>query len=160
MQWADVVSDPSLKDLPYKIELNQYGQVVMTPHWPIHSEIQSVLQDELTHRLKGGRAVQEYTIQTTSGVRVADVVWRSDERWNKIRAAGAAPAPIAPEICIEVQSRSNTDVEMAEKRALYFEAGALEVWLCDESGRLRFFDLGGEIPQSRLVGSFPARVDI
>lgn len=160
MQWADVVSDPNLKDLPFKIELNRYGQVVMTPHWPIHSEIQGILQNELNRRLDGGRAVPEYAIQTTAGVRVADVVWRSDERWRTIRAAGAVPAPIAPEICIEVQSRGNTDAEMAEKRALYFEAGALEVWLCDEAGRLRFFDPGGETAQSRLVPSLPARIDI
>jgi len=160
MQWADVVNDPSLKNLPYKIELNQYGQIVMTPHWPIHSEIQSVLQDALNSRLTGGRAVQEYAIQTTAGVRVADVVWRSEERWSKIRAAGAVPAPVAPEICVEVQSRSNTEAEMAEKRALYFEAGALEVWLCDESGRLRFFNPVGETDQSKLVPTFPARVDI
>ena len=102
MQWADVVNDPSLRNLPYKIELNQYGQILMTPHWPIHSEIQSLLQDALNQRLTGGRAVQEYAIQTSAGVRVADVVWRSEERWRRIRAAGAVPAPIAPEICIEV----------------------------------------------------------
>jgi len=82
MQWADVVNDPSLRNLPYKIELNQYGQIVMTPHWPIHSEIQSLLQDALNDRLAGGRAVQEYAIQTSAGVRVADVVWRSEERWQ------------------------------------------------------------------------------
>ena len=160
MQWADVVNDPSLRNLPYKIELNQYGQIVMTPHWPIHSEIQSLLQDALNDRLAGGRAVQEYAIQTTAGVRVADVVWRSEERWSEIRAAGAVPAPVAPEICIEVQSSSNTDAEMAEKRSLYFEAGAIEVWLCDESGHLRFFDPDGEMAQSKLVPSIPARVEI
>jgi len=160
MQWADVIGDATLKDLPYKIELNRYGQIIMTPHWPIHSEIQSILQEELSHRLTGGRAVQEYAIQTSSGIRVADVVWRSDERWRTIRSAGVAPAPIAPEICIEVQSRSNTDEEMAEKRTLYFEAGALEFWLCSESGQLRFFDPDGEHPRSGLVPSFPVRIEV
>lgn len=134
MQWADVVEDPNLKDLPYKIELS--------------------------HRLKGGRAVPEYPIQTSAGVRVADVVWRSDKRWRTIRAAGAVPAPVAPEICIEVQSGSNTDAEVAEKRALYFDAGALEAWIGDESGRLRFFDRGEEMPKSNVVPSFPTRIDV
>jgi Uma2 family endonuclease len=160
MRWAEVVEDPNLKDLPYKIELNEYGQIIMTPHWPLHSEIQSVLQDELNHRLEGGRSVPEYAIQTSAGVRVADVVWRSDARWGEIRAAGAAPAPVAPEICIEVQSRSNTDEELAEKRALYFGAGAVEVWICDESGRVRFFDAEREIAASTLVPSFPVRIEI
>jgi len=160
MHWAEVVADPSLRDLPYKIELNEYGQILMTPHWPLHSEIQSILQDELNHRLEGGRAVPEYTIQTSKGVRVADVAWRSDERWGRIKAAGSAPAPIAPEICIEVRSGSNTTSEMGEKRALYFEAGALEVWICDETGRLEFFDPDGKQPRSKAVPSFPSRIEI
>jgi Uma2 family endonuclease len=160
MQWAEVVKDPSLRNLPYKIELNAYGQILMTPHWPIHSEIQSVLQDELGRRLKGGRAVQEYAIQTSAGVRVADVVWRTDERWSRIREVGALPAPIAPEICIEVQSRSNSPAEMIEKRALYFEAGAMEVWVCNEAGELRFFDPSGELDRSILVPSFPLKIQV
>jgi len=160
MRWAEVVEDPNLKDLPYKIELNEYGQIIMTPHWPLHSEIQSVLQSELSRHLEGGRAVPEYAIQTAAGVRVADVVWRSDERWSEIRSAGAVPAPVAPEICIEVQSRSNTDAEMAEKRALYFDAGALEVWICDESGRVRFFDSEKEMTASDFVPSFPTGIEV
>jgi len=129
--------DSNLENLPYKIELNEYGQILTTPHWPLYSELQSVLREELNHRIQGGRAVQEYAIQTAAGVRVADVVWRSAARWNEIQAAGKVPAPVAPEICIEVRSRSNTDAEMAAKRALYFNAGALEVWTCDENDRLR-----------------------
>jgi hypothetical protein len=49
---------------------------------------------------------------------------------------------------------------MAEKRALCFEAGALEVWLCAENGRLRFFDPSGERVQSKRVPSFPAHVEV
>lgn len=160
MQWADVVADPSLKDLPYKIELDQYGQIVMTPHWPIHSEIQSLLQEALNSRLQGGRAVPELAIQTSAGVRVADVAWRSNQRWERIRAAGPAPAPIAPELCIEVQSQGNSESQMAEKRALYFEAGALEVWICDLEGDIRFFSPEGELTTSRQVPGFPTRLAI
>ena len=160
MHWADVVADSSLENLPYKIELNEHGQILMTPHWPLHSELQSVLQEELNQRMKGGRAVPEYAIRTAAGVRVADVVWRSAARWNEIQAAGKVPAPVAPEICIEVRSRSNTDAEMAEKRTLYLDAGALEMWTCDENGRLRFFDPGNELAQSNLVPSFPTCIEI
>ena len=67
MQWADVVADSSLKDLPYKVELNEHGQVLMTPHWPLHSELQSVLQEELNHRLEDGRAVQVSLPNTPRG---------------------------------------------------------------------------------------------
>ncbi|WP_089728862.1 Uma2 family endonuclease [Candidatus Thiosymbion oneisti] len=160
MQWADVVADSSLKDLPYKIELNEHGQILMTPHRPLHSELQGVLLEELNHRIQGGRAVPEYAIRTTAGVRVADVVWRSAARWGEIQAAGTASAPVAPELCIEVRSHGNTDAEMTEKRALYFDAGALEVWTCDENGQLRFFDPGNELAQSKLVPSFPIRIEV
>jgi len=88
------------------------------------------------------------------------VAWRSAARWREIRAAGTAPAPVAPEICIEVRSRSNTDAELATKRALYFDAGALEVWGCNEEGHLRFFDPGNELAQSNLVPSFPTRIQV
>lgn len=160
MHWADVVNDPSLRDLPYKIELDQLGRIIMTPHWPIHSELQSVIQDALGQRMNGGRAVQEYAIQTPAGVRVADVAWRSDARWRAILAAGRGPAQVAPEICIEVLSGSNSDVEMVEKRALYFAAGAAEVWTCDEAGRLRFFKPDGEIAQSERCPAFPSEIQI
>ncbi len=31
MQWQDVINDPCLQNLPYKIELNEWGQIIMTP---------------------------------------------------------------------------------------------------------------------------------
>ncbi len=31
MQWSEVLEDKSLRDLPFKIETNRYGQIVMTP---------------------------------------------------------------------------------------------------------------------------------
>ncbi len=30
MNWAEVVAHPSLQDLPFKIETNENGQIVMT----------------------------------------------------------------------------------------------------------------------------------
>ena len=48
----------------------------------------------------------------------------------------------APEICVEVLSPSNSEPEMNEKRALYFEAGAHEVWICDLDGKMEFHTRG------------------
>lgn len=31
MRWSEVLQDKSLRELPYKIELNEYGKIVMTP---------------------------------------------------------------------------------------------------------------------------------
>lgn len=49
---------------------------------------------------------------------------------------------------------------MLEKRQLYFEAGAKEVWICDENGMMRFFNDQQELTRSELVPEFPEKVDM
>jgi len=49
---------------------------------------------------------------------------------------------------------------MTEKSQLYFEAGAKEVWLCNEDGVMRFFNTQQELTRSELVPEFPEKVDI
>ena len=31
MQWTEVIENPILKDLPFKVELNKWGQILMSP---------------------------------------------------------------------------------------------------------------------------------
>ena len=31
MEWSEVVAHPSLQDLPFKIELDENGKIIMTP---------------------------------------------------------------------------------------------------------------------------------
>jgi Uma2 family endonuclease len=132
----------------------------MTPHYPEHSYLQEVIADTLKRHLPGGRTPPEFAIQTSAGVRVADVVWCSLERRQEIRRLGGNAARRAPEICVEVLSGNNADLEMGEKRALYFEAGAQEVWLCSEDGTLRFFTPAGEHPQSQIAPNFPGQIQV
>lgn len=33
LTWEEVCADPNLEDLPYKIETNEWGQIVMSPRW-------------------------------------------------------------------------------------------------------------------------------
>ena len=40
MNWQEVCADPHLRNLPFKIELNEYGQVVMSPVKVYHSAFQ------------------------------------------------------------------------------------------------------------------------
>jgi Uma2 family endonuclease len=61
---------------------------------------------------------------------------------------------------MEVRSEGNLDAETAEKRAIYLEAGALDVWICDEAGQMRFFTPTGERPGSEPVPTFPSRVEV
>jgi Uma2 family endonuclease len=103
-----------------------------------------------------GKAIVECAIATRKGTKVADVAWASPERVATIWSE--AECSIAPELCVEVLSSTNTRQEMQAKQQLYFEQGALEVWLCDVSGRITFFDPSGQREQSRLFPGFPAQI--
>ncbi|CAN5464277.1 hypothetical protein BH10CHL1_BH10CHL1_31570 [soil metagenome] len=52
MNWQQVVNDPNLQNLPYKIELNQWGQIVMTPIRALHGKYQFKIGFLLTQLLK------------------------------------------------------------------------------------------------------------
>jgi Uma2 family endonuclease len=157
--WRRALVDPSLRDLPYKVETNEHGQLVLTPHKPRHSLQQgriAALVRELAPAagLPAGEATTEFAVETTGGIKVPDVVWISAERLTGL-PDDAEASPVMPEIAVEVLSRANTPAEIAEKRRLYFEAGAREVWTCDLEGRLAFHNAGGELPASELIPSFP-----
>ena len=36
-QWREIVADPTLRDLPYKVETNHRGQIVLSPHTTHHA---------------------------------------------------------------------------------------------------------------------------
>jgi Uma2 family endonuclease len=66
----------------------------------------------------------------------------------------------APEICVEVLSPRNSRREMKEKMALYFAAGAGEVWFCQPNGIMSYFlsPEGAEESRSALCPNFPDQV--
>ena len=128
----------------------------MSPTSRRHGRLQAIVAAWFETNLKGGCAVSEPAVLTRAGVRVADVGWASRERYD------AQPEELfreAPEICVEIWSPSNTPEEFEEKRALYFAAGALEVWECDAEGRVRFFAPEGELEGSRLAAGFPVALE-
>ena len=157
MLWQEVCADRSLQDLPYKIELNREGVILMSPAKSRHAVLQGRLQ-RLLNRVLGerGEVIPECPVETSDGVKVADVAWLSPERYELVKAQDAYLT--APELCIEVMSDSNTRRAMQTKIRLYLEAGALEVWVCDADGHLRFFDTMGERPGSAMLPEFPGAV--
>ena len=156
--WEQVCADPYLRDLPYKIETNELGQIILSPHKTRHSELQGDLILLLArHAPPTGRPRPEYPVQTTKGIKVCDVIWISSERAARV-PEGAEASPVMPELCIEVLSSSNTTAEIDQKCRLYFDGGAEEVWVVSEAGQVNFYDAGGAIPASRLAPSFPDRV--
>ena len=158
MNWQEVCESPYLRDLPFKIELNQWGQVIMSPAKNQHSVFQGDILVRLNVLQGHGKVIPECSIQTSDNVKVADVAWITQERYQQVKQEIAYS--LAPEICVEVRSASNSQKEMNQKMALYFEAGALEVWFCGEDGRMTFYNLEGPLDRSRIIADFPDHVEI
>lgn len=157
MTWDDICNDQSLQNLPYKIETNRHGQIVMSPAKNWHSRRQSRINGIL-YRLSGsGELMVEAAIETSEGVKVADVAWASDAFFSKHADEGVLTS--APDLCVEVLSGSNTDAEITSKLALYFAHGANEVWLCDDAGMMTFHVSPTQtVPASVLFPAFPVKV--
>ncbi|HLX61611.1 MAG TPA: Uma2 family endonuclease [Planctomycetota bacterium] len=156
MTWQEVCDDKSLQNLPYKIELDQWGRIVMSPANNRHGKFQMRFGSLWEKHLSGGVSISECSIDTPLGTKVADAAWASDAF---IETYGYdTPYPVAPEICVEVRSFSNTAAEIAEKIMLYLSKGAKEVWICDKDGEIAFHDHTGPIPHSKLVPGFPSKI--
>jgi len=153
MNWQDVCDDPHLQDLPYKVELNGLGQIVMSPASNEHGRFQTLIAAKLLTSMEGGEVITETSIDTSDGTKVADVSWGSETFYSKNGLV--TPLPLAPEICVEIVSPGNTTAEMASKTALYLAQGAKEVWLCDQDGRLTFHTSGGQVDSSVVAKGFP-----
>jgi Uma2 family endonuclease len=159
--WEALCADRSLRDLPYKIETNRHNKIIMSPASSWHGELQAAICSLLNGLMRGGMVINECPIETTDGVRVPDVAWLSAERRKPY--ARAVTLPVAPEICVEILSPSNSREEMLEKMNLYYQAGAHETWLCDEDGRMEFFTAAGApvpVAASVLCPNFPTLIKI
>lgn len=155
--WHEIVNDPALRDLPYKVETNAQGQLILSPHTNRHSIHQEAVQELLREYAPPGKTPPEFAIATPEGVKAPDVVWMSPERWTDMQKTGD-PTTLAPEICVEVMSASNTEAEMEAKRALYRSVGAEEVWVVDKEGRIHFF-ADEVLDASSIAPDCPAHVN-
>lgn len=161
--WSRLRTDPHiLSDLAKvrgRIETDRHGHIVMLPPpGPSHGNFQSEIAFRLRTLLPDGRVITECPVSTPDGVKGADVAWASQARFATTHRQSLLTA--APEICVEVLSPDNTTLEMAEKRALYFAAGAREVWICDRDGRMIFFTGANSRGQksSKLCPDFPREI--
>jgi Uma2 family endonuclease len=152
-RWNELCRDPSLEDLPYKIELNAWGKIEMSPANNRHSRLQAELAAELKRQL-GGSVFTEGSVLTSIGIRAPDVAWASADFMSKY--GEITPYLRAPEICVEVVSPSNVQAEIVEKTAAYLAAGAAEVWIVAQDGSIRYFTGAGE--QAKSV--FPVSVTL
>lgn len=161
-RWEEVCADPEVAKLEFRIETDAYGTVLMTPPPSFdHSDAQGILIELLLkHGPNDGRARPEVPISTSAGVRAIDVAWISEKRLAD--SLSRKVLTVAPEICIEVLSPSNTQSEIDEKKRLHFEAGAEEVWICGLDGTLRVFvkETPDETSPSPLCPELPERIEL
>jgi Uma2 family endonuclease len=157
MTWKELCLDRRFQDLTFKIELNRQGQIIMSPTRNLHGYYKNKLACLLEKHILHGEIIVDCGVDTEDGTKGADVVWVSRERFAIIRDQFSCS--VAPEICIEVLTPSNTLSEMMSKKDLFLKAGATEYWLCDEAGRVRFFSSTGPLSDSRLCPAFPAKVE-
>ena len=147
MDWASVINNPLLKDLPFKIELDKWGNILMCPTSNSRGHLQFETGSRIRDAKKGkGKIITECSIQTSQGVKVADVAWASD---SFIEQFGfETPYRRAPEICVEVVSGSNSQGEIDEKIELYLAKGAHEVWIVHEDGKSDYHTYEGKLDDS------------
>lgn len=160
-RWDEICADPFLASLDYRFETDQLGHLIMTPPAGFdHSDSQGCLLERLRDLMPAnGKARPECPLSTSAGTKAVDAIWISDERLKRSRQGSLLV--IAPEICVEVLSPSNTRQEIEEKRRLYFEAGAEEFWICGLDGTMEFYlATAPDRPttQSALCPSFPSRL--
>ena len=156
-RWTEILADPRLAKLPDRIETDRHGHIIMSPPAaPRHSRRQARIAAVLTQLLPEGVVFTECPISTADGVKAADVAWLAHGRPE------IEEDPVlftrAPEICVEILSPSNIQSEIDEKRALYFDAGATEVWICGTDGSLSYFSPRQLLPASSICPHFPARI--
>jgi len=152
MTWEEIINDPTLQNLPFNIETNRFGQILMSPASNKHGRIQSEVGIEIHRRRKGGVIINECSVDTSDGVKVADVAWASDEFFAEY--GDETPYPKAPEICVEVTSPSNSKQEIEQKIELYLSKGALEVWVVNQKREVTFYSHTGQLKKSKLVPKF------
>ena len=157
MQWSEVLNDSSLKNLPYKIELNEYGQIVMSPASNKHGLLQAEIAFFLRNN-RQGKVLIECSIETTKSVKVADVAWGTLGFFQ--RNGLDTPYQQAPDVCVEIISPSNYQPEIKEKISLYLEKGAREVWVCSENGDVDIYNKAGKTDNSEFFGQLPKKFEI
>ena len=156
MDWNLICNDPTLQNLPYKIETDVKGQIVMSPASNEHGIYQAMIINMLFNSVKPGIVISECSVLTNQGVKVTDVALASQEFFRKYGME--TPYNVAPELCVEIISPSNTVNEMLDKTDLYLAKGAKEVWIVNAKGEIHILDNAGKIRKSKLFPNFPKKI--
>jgi Uma2 family endonuclease len=158
MNWQEICDNPAFNDLPFKFETNEWGKIEMCPASNEHSLYQMLIIEWLIRLTQTGKPLPECSIQTSKGVKVADVAWASFDFFKRNKRSN--PYLESPEVVIEIISPSNSRAEMELKKQLYFAQGAQEFWLCDKDGTILFFNPQQQCVSSAIISDFPPQITI
>lgn len=160
-RWDEVRADPHYARLDGTFETDRYGQVIhMPPPSLQHGRLQRRIATTLDRLMATGDTITECPVSTSDGVKGVDIAWLTPEQLTQ--AGNRSCVPFAPAICVEIKSPGNTWPEMNEKKALYFEVGAREVWICEEDGKMGFYQSAKAEASdaSALCPAFPGSIEL
>jgi len=125
-RWRALCADPTFEDVAGKVELTEWGEILITPVGKSHG-LAAMRIAETVRRALGGHTMAEVGVSTAIGVRAPDVACCSDAYLAD--HPEEMPLASAPELCIEIASASNALPKLREKAMAYVGAGAQEAWL-------------------------------
>jgi len=80
-RWRQLLADPELARLPYRVETDRHGHILMSPPpTPAHGKKQNRIGTLLEQFLPNGHVVTECPVSTPDGVKAIDVAWLAPER--------------------------------------------------------------------------------
>jgi len=136
-RWQALCVDPTFEDIAAKIELTEWGEILMSPVGKSHG-IAAMQIAEMLHKALGGHTMAEVGVATAIGVRAPDVAWCSDAYLTA--HPEEMPLSAAPELCVEIVSASNALPKLREKARAYVNAGAIEAWLVfPDTGQIEIY---------------------
>jgi Uma2 family endonuclease len=147
-RWRALCADPTFEDVAGKIELTEWGEILMSPVGKTHG-IAAMRIGEALRKALGGHTMAEVGVATSIGVRAPDVAWCSDAYLQA--HPEDMPLASAPELCIEIVSANNALPKLREKALAYVRAGAHEAWLAyPENGRVEIYGPEGPMAATTL----------
>ena len=130
MNWKEVCESPELQNLPFKLELNKDGEVVMNAVRVNHALFAGKSIHFLEIHLLNGYSLPEFLVMISDNVKSPDVVWISGGKVGAGQGFGCLKH-FSRNLCRSGISSEHLK-KLYEKAQLYFEQSALEVWFCNE----------------------------
>ena len=125
-RWRELCADATFEDVAARIELTEWGEILMSPVGKTHGLTAARMAEGLRQAL-GGHTMTEVGVTTSIGVRAPDVAWCSDA-YLQVHPE-EMPLSAAPELCVEIIYIHSALPKLREKAMAYVRAGAQEAWL-------------------------------